>query len=142
MSSVDSPSTQRSANRSRVINALRQRGAMSRGALLDVGLSRSTVQSVVEELLDAGPVIEIGPNATRNTGRPPILVGLRGSLGVTVGVEIANGVVRAAICNVAQELLLHDSIAVDDANDPTATLDLTSRLIDKMLAETTPTSRR
>jgi predicted NBD/HSP70 family sugar kinase len=136
MSSTDSRSSQRNANRSRVIGALRQRGAMSRGALLDVGLSRSTVQSVVDELLDAGTVVEVGPHTARNTGRPPILVGLRGSLGVTVGIEIANGIVRAAICNVAQELLLHDAVAVDDRNEPAETLELTSTLIDKMLAQT------
>jgi predicted NBD/HSP70 family sugar kinase len=136
MSSPDSRSSQRNANRSRVIGALRQRGAMSRGALLDVGLSRSTVQSVVDELLDAGTVVEVGPNTARNTGRPPILVGLRGTLGVTVGVEIANGVVRAAICNVAQELLLHDAVAVDDRNEAAETLEVTSTLIDKMLAQT------
>jgi len=136
MSAPDTRSSQRNANRSRVIGALRQRGAMSRGALLDVGLSRSTVQSVVDELLGAGTVIEVGPNTTRNTGRPPILVGLRGSLGVTVGVEIANGVVRLAVCNVAQELLLHDAVTVDDHNTPAETLEITSAVIDKMLAGT------
>src|SRR5688572_23491982 len=136
MSALESGSTQRSANRSRVIGALRQRGAMSRGALADVGLSRSTVHSVVEELLDAGTVIEVGPRADRNTGRPPILVGLQGSLGATVGVEIANGVVRAAICNAAQELLLHDSVPVDEHTQPVPTLQQISELIDRMLART------
>jgi predicted NBD/HSP70 family sugar kinase len=136
MSALDPRSSQRNANRSRVIGALRQRGAMSRGALSDVGLSRSTVQSVVEELLDAGTVIEVGPGTDRNAGRPPILVGLRGTIGVTVGVEIANGIVRAAVCNVAQELLLHDSEPMDDYTPPVEALHRTGALIDRMLART------
>jgi len=133
---MDPRSSQRNTNRSRVIGALRQRGAMSRGALSDVGLSRSTVQSVVEELLDAGTVVEVGPGTDRSAGRPPILVGLRGSIGVTVGLEIANGVVRAAVCNVAQELLLHDEERVDEYTQPLETLQRTSALIDRMLGRT------
>jgi predicted NBD/HSP70 family sugar kinase len=133
MSALDPRSSQRTANRGRVIGALRQRGAMSRGALSDVGLSRSTVQSVVEELLDAGTVVEVGTGTDRNAGRPPILVGLRGSLGATVGVEIANGAVRAAVGNVAQELLVHDAIEVAEHTDPVETLRRTGALIDGML---------
>ena len=43
----DPSSTQRRANRARVVRALRERGAQSRRALADTGLSRSTVKSVV-----------------------------------------------------------------------------------------------
>jgi hypothetical protein len=95
---------------------------MTRAALADVGLSRSTVQSVIEELAEAGMVIEIGPDTASGIGRPPILVGLRGSLGVTVGVEIANWTIRVAVCDLAQELLLHSSIPTDDRSDPVTTL--------------------
>ena len=58
MSSVVSGDTQRRANRERVIAALRRQGAMTRAALADVGLSRSTAQSVIEELAEAGMVID------------------------------------------------------------------------------------
>jgi predicted NBD/HSP70 family sugar kinase len=137
MSSLDSRSTQRSTNRARVVHALRRQGVVSRGELSEVGLSRSTVKSVVEELLEAGTVVEVdGPKAVRGTGRPPTLVGLNGSLGATIGLEIANGVVRAAICNLAQELLLHDSVELDDQSTPTATLKAASTLIDQMLTRT------
>ncbi|MFD0577432.1 hypothetical protein [Dactylosporangium darangshiense] len=78
---MDAGSAQRNANRSRVVHALRQRGAMSRSDLAEIGLSRSTVASVVAELLDAGTVVEVA-DAPRNgrvvTGRPPTLVGLHG----------------------------------------------------------------
>lgn len=136
MSSVTSGYTQRRANRERVIAALRRQGAMTRAALADVGLSRSTVQSVIEELTEAGMVIEIGPDTASGLGRPPILVGLRGSLGVTVGVEIANRTIRVAVCDLAQEPLLHTRASTDDRADPVTTLTKASALIDKALART------
>jgi len=137
MSALDSGSSQRNANRDRVVHALREHGAMSRSELSRMGLSRSTAHNIVVDLLDAGTVVELeGPKNTGDTGRPPGLVGLRGSLGVSVGVEIANGVVRVAICNLAQELLVHDSAPADDQEKPEVTLERTSGLIDSMLAPT------
>ncbi len=137
MPAPETISSQRRANRARVMGALRERGALSRSALAEIGLSRSTVTSVIDELMAAGIVVEVvaGKDA-RKTGRPPTLVGLNGSLGVALGVEIANGVVRAAVCNAAQEMLLHDSIPVDDHTPPEATLKMTGTLIDHMLART------
>ena len=134
MSSPDSSSSQRRANRARVVRALRERGAQSRRALAEIGLSRSTVTSVVEELIDAGTVTEVaGSRDARGTGRPPTLVGLKDTLGVAVGVEVANGVVRAAVCNTAQELLLHDSVPMDDHTPPEATLKTVGALVGHML---------
>jgi predicted NBD/HSP70 family sugar kinase len=134
MSSPNSSSTQRRANRARVVRALRERGALSRGALAEIGLSRSTVTSVVEELMVAGTVVEIaGSKDARNTGRPPILVGLKGDLGVAVGVEIANGIIRAAVCNTAQQLLRNDAVPMDDHTPPEAMLKTAGTLIDHML---------
>ncbi|GAA0933837.1 transcriptional regulator [Virgisporangium aurantiacum] len=136
MSALDVRSAQRTTNRSRVIHALRQNGAMSRSELSTVGLSRSTVASVVGELLEAGTVVEIvdTPRIGRGTGRPPGLVALNGRLGVAVGVEIANGIVRVALCSVAQELLLHESAPTDDEAAPEVTLQIVSSLIDRLLA--------
>jgi predicted NBD/HSP70 family sugar kinase len=135
MSALDSRSSQRTTNRSRVIHALRQNGAMSRSALSTVGLSRSTVASVIGELIDAGTVVEVAdaPRGTRGTGRPPTLVGLNGSIGVAVGVEIANGVLRVAVCNVAQDLLVRESVPVDDEAGPEATLRILNDAIDRLL---------
>ncbi|MDG4825259.1 ROK family transcriptional regulator [Asanoa sp. WMMD1127] len=128
------PSAQRSANRARVVRALRERGALSRRALTEIGLSRSTVKSVIEELLDDGTIREVsGGDRPVGTGRPPTLVGLKGDLGVAVGIEIANGVVRAGICDTAQDLLLHDAVPVDDHTPPEATLMTAATLVGAML---------
>jgi len=134
MPAPESSSSQRRANRARVVRALRERGALSRAALAEIGLSRSTVTSVVEELMATDTVVEVvAAKDGRKTGRPPTLVGLNGSLGLVAGVEIANGVVRAGICNTANELLLHDSVPMDDGSPPEATLKTAGTLIDHML---------
>jgi predicted NBD/HSP70 family sugar kinase len=135
MSATDSSSSQRRANRARVMGTLRERGPLSRGALAEIGLSRSTVTSVVDELLAAGTVVEvIADKDARRTGRPPTLVGLSGTLGIAIGVEIANGVIRAALCDTAQKLLLHDSVPMDDHTPPEAALKTVGTLIDQMLS--------
>jgi predicted NBD/HSP70 family sugar kinase len=136
MSSPISSSAQRRANRARVVRALRERGALSRSALSEVGLSRSTVTSVVEELATAGTIVEIASDhQNRKTGRPPTLVGLSGSLGVAVGIEIANGVIRAAVCNTAQELLRYDTVPMDDHTPPLSALKTAGALVDQMLVQ-------
>ncbi|HTF06790.1 MAG TPA: ROK family transcriptional regulator [Asanoa sp.] len=128
------PSAQRSANRGRVVRALRERGALSRRALAEIGLSRSTVKSVIEELLDDGTIMEVSDADRRaGTGRPPTLVGLKGDLGVAVGIEIANGAIRAAVCDTAQQLLLHDAVPMDDHTPPEATLKTAGTLVGHML---------
>ena len=138
MPSQDSQSSQRNANRRRVVQALRQHGAMSRSALSEIGLSRSTVAGVVGELLDAGTVVEVldPPRRGRSTGRPPTLVGLDGDLGAAIGIEIANGMVRVAVCNVARDLLVHKTVVVDDHNTPAETLRIVDALTDQLLAGT------
>jgi predicted NBD/HSP70 family sugar kinase len=136
MSIPSSSSAQRRANRARVVRALRERGALSRSALSEFGLSRSTVTSVVEELATAGAIVEIASDKeSRRAGRPPTLVGLSGSLGVAVGIEIANGVIRAALCNTAQELLRYDSVPMDDHTPPVSALETAAALVDQMLAQ-------
>jgi predicted NBD/HSP70 family sugar kinase len=137
MAVTDSSSTQRRANRARVVGALRRNGPLSRSELAEIGLSRSTVKSVVEELMDAGTVVEVagarGAKDSRGTGRPPTMVGLRGDLGLALGVEIANGVVRAAVCNTAQELLASESVPMDDGTPPRVALKTVGTLIEQML---------
>ncbi|WP_066374128.1 ROK family transcriptional regulator [Herbidospora mongoliensis] len=124
--------SQRSANRTRVIRALRERGPLSRRELADLGLSRSTVTVVVDELIGAGVVIEVeGP--VRGAGRPAQLLSLNPRLGVAVGVEIANGVVRAAVCDVSRRLLSQGEIAVDERTDPKKTLVVVGELIERLL---------
>nr|WP_062341581.1 ROK family transcriptional regulator [Herbidospora sakaeratensis] len=125
--------SRRIANRTRVIRALRERGPLSRRELAGIGLSRSTVTSVVDELAGSGLVVEVSGPA-RGAGRPAQLISLSPALGVAVGVEIANGVVRAAVCDLSRRLLAHEAVAVDERTGPEETLVVVAGLVDRLLA--------
>ena len=59
MSTAGSLASLREGNRKRIINALRERGVASRAELARItGLSRSTVSTIVGDLLEAGLAIE------------------------------------------------------------------------------------
>ena len=69
----------REANEERVIDAMRVRGVASRAELARVtGLSRSTVSTIVSDLLDAGLAGERDGQreGETHTGRPPVMVSL------------------------------------------------------------------
>ena len=84
----------RERNRLRVVDALRQRGAISRSDIArQTGLSRSTVSSLVADLQAAGLVVEREVATTPRGpegGRPPVLIALDQSAGALVGVVAAH----------------------------------------------------
>ena len=79
----------RNSNRSSVIDALRRRGSASRSDLARLtGLSRTTVSSLVAELIRAGQITETDDRARPHkggSGRPPVLVRLSAPAGGVVG---------------------------------------------------------
>lgn len=78
----------REINLSIILNALREHHPLSRAALAAAtGLNKTTVSSLVQQLLDEGFVTEngIGKNLT---GRPGILLQLNPRAGTIIGVEI------------------------------------------------------
>lgn len=132
----------RRANRGRVLAALRAGGALSRAALAEAtDLSRSTVTAVVAELLDAGLAVELdaapGSGRAGRAGRPPTLVRLHGSAAAAIGVEVSNGLVRVAACDLAHEPLGTGERELDPHTDPADTLRVVAALIDRVLGATT-----
>lgn len=78
----------REMNRSLILSVIRQEGAVSRAAIARrTRLSRSTVSSIVSELLEANLVHEVGPGRSSG-GRRPILVNLNYNAGYVVGVDL------------------------------------------------------
>jgi glucokinase-like ROK family protein len=78
----------REINLSIILNALRDHSPLSRAALaVGTGLNKTTVSSLVQQLLDAQLVTEsgVGKNIT---GRPGILLQLNALAGGMIGVEI------------------------------------------------------
>lgn len=78
-------------NRRRILEALRRSGPVSRAALARaVGLTKSTVSSLVQEMLEEGLLSEGGPHSA-GPGRPGMRLEICGentlALGVELGVE-------------------------------------------------------
>ncbi|MDH7488765.1 MAG: ROK family transcriptional regulator [Anaerolineae bacterium] len=78
----------REMNRSLILNVIRQEGSVSRAAIARrTRLSRSTVSSIVSELLEANLVHEVGRGRSSG-GRRPILINLNYNAGYVVGVDL------------------------------------------------------
>jgi predicted NBD/HSP70 family sugar kinase len=101
----------RAQNRTRALEVLQRRGVASQADIVrETGLSRTTVSSLVAELLDEGIVVE-RTDAARQApspggGRPPTWLSLEPSSGGFVGIDFGREVVRVAVANRAGEILL------------------------------------
>jgi predicted NBD/HSP70 family sugar kinase len=100
----------RGANRLRVIETVQRSGGASRVELVRVtGLSRSTVSSVVAELLAEHALVEKHdrPSAlpANSAGRPAVLLTVNPAFGALVGVHLRHDGVRVALADLAGTLL-------------------------------------
>jgi predicted NBD/HSP70 family sugar kinase len=91
---VARPNTIRDINRQIVLNYVRERGPISRAEIAqETALQRSTVSLIVEELKAGGLIEEVSGESTG--GRPPILLSLRASDAVAIGVDL--GTIRTIV---------------------------------------------
>jgi predicted NBD/HSP70 family sugar kinase len=96
----------REINRSIILNALRDRAPISRAKLATVtGLNKATVSSLVQELLDARFVREIGLGKSDGGGRPAIMLELNPRAGCIIGVEIGPDFISVVITDFAAKIL-------------------------------------
>ena len=99
----------RELNKARVLGALRTLGETSRAEIARrTGLSRSTVSSIVGELLDAGLVSErdrpVNGTASRG-GRPPTTIALDPAAGVAVGIDFGKRHLSVAASDLGHTVL-------------------------------------
>jgi len=112
------PTTQqemRRRNLARVLHAVADGGPLSRAAVAArIGLTRTAVSTLVDELLGIGLLVELGPGRSGAVGRPGTALALsnRGPCGI--GAEI--GVDHLAVCAVDLRGKVRTRTAVDAAN--------------------------
>ena len=127
----------RERNRMRVIDALRQRGAVSRADIARrTGLSRSTVSSLVADLQSAGLVVDReAASAPRGPegGRPPTLVALDPSAGAIVGIDFGHRHVRVAVSDLSFTVLAESAESIDVDTAGHESLDLAAGLTERLL---------
>jgi predicted NBD/HSP70 family sugar kinase len=98
----------REGNRKRVIDALRERGVASRAELARItGLSRSTISTIVGDLLESGLAGERDGQRAGEThaGRPPVMISLNGSAGLALGIDFGHRHLRVAVSDLSHAVL-------------------------------------
>jgi predicted NBD/HSP70 family sugar kinase len=123
----------RSANRRSITAMLAAEGPMSRADLArGTGLSRTTVSSLVTELIGAGRITESSDRGRPHkggSGRPPVLITLSAPAGGVAGVDIGHGHVRVAIADRAGQVLAEELDLVDVDSHGAEALDLAARMV-------------
>jgi predicted NBD/HSP70 family sugar kinase len=130
----------RELNRLRVVDALRSAGRLSRSDIARrTGLSRSTVSTLVADLVDRGFVVEIeegdGPGGPASQGRPPTMLALDRSAGAAVGVDFDHDKVRVAVSDLSRAVLAEGVQEMDVDHDAAEAMDSAAQLIDRSLEE-------
>ena len=98
----------REGNRRLVIEALRERGVASRAELARATeLSRSTISTIVGELIDAGLAAERNgqPEGESHAGRPGVMVALDPSAGLALAIDFGHRHLRVAVSDLSHTVL-------------------------------------
>ncbi|MBN3931421.1 ROK family transcriptional regulator [Streptomyces verrucosisporus] len=134
------PNTQqemRRRNLARVLHAVADGGPQSRAAVAArIGLTRTAVSTLVDELLGAGLLVELGPGRSGAVGRPGTALALSDSGPCGIGAEI--GVDHLAVCAVDLRGEIRARTAMDAANrdsDPGPVLERLARLVREVADE-------
>ncbi|MGC4109120.1 MAG: ROK family transcriptional regulator [Nocardioides sp.] len=129
----------RSSNLRAITGLLGSGGPQSRADLARAsGLSRTTVSSLVSELLDTGLVVETEDRGTPykgGSGRPPLLVALALRPGGVAGVDIGHRHVRVAVSDRSARILAEVETQTDADPHGSVTLDIAADLVRRAAAE-------
>lgn len=123
----------RAANRRAITSLLATDGPMSRADLVrGSGLSRTTVSSLVGELVASGQVTETNDRARPHkggSGRPPVLLVLSAPEGGVAGVDVGHGHVRVALADRAGLVLVERTALVDVDAQGNLVLDRAAQMV-------------
>ncbi len=128
-----SPSLLRQINSVAVLRAVRQRGPAARPEIARLtGLSRPTVNGIVESLLRDGFLYESPPDGSADAHRPgpkPRLVGFCADLGYVLGLDIGANKLLALVADLDGRLLASERRRVVGLGDADAVLAVASEAI-------------
>jgi glucokinase-like ROK family protein len=123
------PSIALEATKIRALTALRNFGAMSRTDLADrIGYSRSTITTVIQELIDLGIVEETG-DAESSGGRRARVLNFRPTYGYVVGIDLGATSLDLALANFNNEVIERASMMLDVREGAQTTLHTIRRLM-------------
>jgi glucokinase-like ROK family protein len=124
----------REVNLSLILRSIHNGTSLSRAKLAAfTGLNKSTVSSLVDELLRLQLIHETGMNSA-GAGRPATLLEINPQAGYVVGVEFGVDFVSVALANFLGQILWHKSMASDRAGEQDFTIGQTLDLVDEARA--------
>jgi glucokinase-like ROK family protein len=125
----------REINLSSVLHYLHGDPPLSRSQLAGLtGLNKTTVSSLVEELLDRGLIHEVGLD-TSGGGRPATLLELNPRAGSIIGVALGVDFVSVVLSDFVGGIQWRRQEESDPAESHEATLDLTLRLVEEAVEQ-------
>ena len=132
-----SPGTLRLGNRTRVVDALRREGTASRSELVRAtGLSRTTVGTVVADLLERGLAVEQPPAPeAAGRGRPAARVRLDAAAGAAVGIDFGHRHLRVAVADLSSHVLAERWLELDVDHEADDALAAAVDLVEGVLAD-------
>ena len=124
----------REMNLSTVLRCCRENAPMSRSSLSVVtGLNKTTISSLVEELLDRGLVHEIGQQASSG-GRRATLLELDPEAGCIVGVALGVDFVSVALADFVGGIRWRRLVDADPTESQDAIMTLTRQVVDEAIS--------
>jgi predicted NBD/HSP70 family sugar kinase len=128
----------RASNQRTVLALLAGEGPMSRADLVrGSGLSRTTVSSLVSDLIRGGHVVETADRGRPHkggSGRPPLLVTLSAPAGGVAGVDIGHGHVRVALADRTGRIHAEEHAFVDVDAHGTQVLDRAAAMVHGLMS--------
>jgi glucokinase-like ROK family protein len=123
----------RELNLSSVLRLIYSEAPLSRAQLATrTGLNKSTISSLVEDLIDRKLIHETGINSV-GTGRPATQLEINSKVGAVVGIELGVDFVAVVLADFKGRILGRGQIAADPAASQENTFGLTNELIGEML---------
>ena len=126
----------RAANRGAVLRVLADGGPQSRADLARAtGLSRTTVSSLVHDLIAAGRAVETeqrGRPHKGGSGRPPLLVAATAVRGAVAGIDMGHHHISVAVADETGTILAEDVKQVDVDAHGSAALDRAASMLQSL----------
>ncbi|MGD9098949.1 MAG: ROK family transcriptional regulator [Anaerolineae bacterium] len=108
----------REINLSTVLRCLQESAPLSRARLADrTGLNKTTVSSLVEELVERGLVHQVGLDNSKS-GRPATLLDLAPQAGHIIGVELGVGFITVILTDFVGQIIWRRQQETDTTSEP------------------------
>ncbi|MGW0485438.1 ROK family transcriptional regulator [Nonomuraea sp. NPDC003214] len=128
----------RRAHEDAVLDALRSSGALSRTDLIRItGLSRTTLFTIISEMIERASVVETEAPATarRGRGRPATLVTLNPGAGQLIGLDLARRRIHLAVANLSHQIVATGMADVPEGADVLEQAEAAVRLVKQVSGE-------